>query len=297
MGACEHGWMSASLEFLVDLLDLEPIEVNIFRGIQPNEERQRVFGGQVAAQALMAAGRTVEHGRVHSLHSYFLRPGDPKVPILYEVDRIRDGRSFTTRRVVAVQHGRAIFNLSASFHDLEKGLEHQIPMPEVPEPESLTPTMVGPSPPRTVEVDTDLYEATFTAKGARLLSFRLKRYRETVRKDSPLYDVVVQGERLPLGLVVSRGDKIFADQGIDYTTDAPAQVEVSPHADTTVTFTADTKEGLKLTKRFTFRDGSYLYDIDAEVSGAAADGPPDRAKMVEIMRRYGLTPAPPPPQA
>jgi YidC/Oxa1 family membrane protein insertase len=141
----------------------------------------------------------------------------------------------------------------------------------VPEPESLTPTVVGPSPPRTVEVDTDLYEATFTAKGARLLSFRLKRYRETVRKDSPLYDVVVQGERLPLGLVVSRGDKIFADQGVDYTTDAPAQVGVSPNADTTVTFIAVTKEGLKLTKRFTFRDGSYLYDIDAEVSGATSD--------------------------
>ena len=128
--------MSTSLDFLVDLLDLEPIEVNIFRGIQPNEERQRVFGGQVAGQALMAAGRTVEHGRVHSLHSYFLRPGDPTVPILYEVDRIRDGRSFTTRRVVAVQHGRAIFNLSASFHDPEEGLEHQFPMPEVPAPES-----------------------------------------------------------------------------------------------------------------------------------------------------------------
>ena len=131
-GACEHGRMSASLEFLVNLLDLEPIEVNIFRGIQPNEERQRVFGGQVAGQALMAAGRTVEHGRVHSLHSYFLRPGDPTVPILYEVDRIRDGRSFTTRRVVAIQHGRAIFNLSASFHDHEEGLEHQFPMPDVP---------------------------------------------------------------------------------------------------------------------------------------------------------------------
>ena len=129
--------MSASLDFLVNLLDLEPIEVNIFRGIQPNEERQRVFGGQVAGQALIAAGRTVEHGQVHSLHSYFLRPGDPQVPILYEVDRIRDGRSFTTRRVVAIQHGRAIFNLSASFHDLEEGLDHQFPMPEVPEPESL----------------------------------------------------------------------------------------------------------------------------------------------------------------
>src|SRR5665213_2765373 len=131
--------VSDALELLVALLDLEPIEVNIFRGANPNEERQRIFGGQVAAQSLMAAGRTVERGRPHSLHSYFLRPGDPNVPILYEVDRIRDGRSFTTRRVVAVQHGRAIFNLSASFHDPEEGLDHQFPMPDVPPPESLPP--------------------------------------------------------------------------------------------------------------------------------------------------------------
>jgi acyl-CoA thioesterase-2 len=129
--------VSESLDQLVRLLDLEAIEVNIFRGTQPEEERQRVFGGQVAGQALMAAGRTVSAGRVHSLHAYFLRPGDPAVPILYEVDRIRDGRSFSTRRVVAIQHGEAIFNLSASFHVDENGPEHQIPMPEVPEPESL----------------------------------------------------------------------------------------------------------------------------------------------------------------
>ena len=129
--------MSDSLDFLVNLLDLEPIEVNIFRGTQPDEERQRVFGGQVASQALMAAGRTVESGRVHSLHSYFLRPGDPTVPILYEVDRIRDGRSFTTRRVSAIQHGRAIFTLACSFHAEEKGIEHQFVMPDVPDPESL----------------------------------------------------------------------------------------------------------------------------------------------------------------
>lgn len=129
--------MSESLDFLVNLLDLEPIEVNIFRGTQPDEERQRVFGGQVASQALMAAGRTVEHGQVHSLHSYFLRPGDPTVPILYEVDRIRDGRSFTTRRVVAVQHGRAIFNMACSFHVDERGIEHQFTMPDVPDPETL----------------------------------------------------------------------------------------------------------------------------------------------------------------
>ena len=129
--------MSEALDFLVDLLDLESIEVNIFRGVSPNEDRQRVFGGQVAAQSLMAAGRTVEAGRPHSLHAYFLRPGDPSAPILYDVDRIRDGRSFTTRRVVAIQHGRAIFHLSASFHNDEAGLSHQRPMPEVPDPEDL----------------------------------------------------------------------------------------------------------------------------------------------------------------
>ncbi len=130
--------MSDALDFLVKLLDLEPIEVNIFRGVSPDESRQRVFGGQVAAQALMAAGRTVERGRVHSLHAYFLRPGDPNVPILYEVDRIRDGRSFTTRRVVAIQHGQAIFNVAASFHVYEEGaFDHQVPMPEVPDPETL----------------------------------------------------------------------------------------------------------------------------------------------------------------
>jgi len=139
--ACQDGAVSDALDFLVGLLDIEPIEVNIFRGVSPDERRQRVFGGQVAAQSLMAAGRTVERGRVHSLHAYFLRPGDPTVPILYEVDRIRDGRSFTTRRVVAIQHGHAIFNMSASFHVEEAGpLEHQFPMPEVPDPETL-PTM------------------------------------------------------------------------------------------------------------------------------------------------------------
>src|SRR5487761_2441781 len=99
----------------LDLLDLEQIEVNIFRGSRLEGNRTRVFGGQVAAQALVAATRTVEQGRVHSMHAYFLRPGDPLAPILYEVDRIRDGKSFVTRRVVAIQHGRAIFNLACSF--------------------------------------------------------------------------------------------------------------------------------------------------------------------------------------
>jgi len=127
------------VDALCRLLDLEAIEVNIFRGVSPDEETQRVFGGQVAGQALVAASRTVEEDRpVHSLHAYFLRPGDPNVPILYEVDRIRDGRSFTTRRVVAIQHGRAIFNLQASFHVHEEGFDHQRPMADdVPPPEDL----------------------------------------------------------------------------------------------------------------------------------------------------------------
>ena len=129
-----------ALDELVTLLALEPIEVNIFRGRSPDESRQRVFGGQVAGQALVAAARTIDDpGRlVHSLHAYFLRPGDPTVPILYEVDRIRDGRSFTTRRVVAVQHGKAIFNLQASFHRAEPGLDFQEPMASgVPDPTTL----------------------------------------------------------------------------------------------------------------------------------------------------------------
>src|SRR5919112_1092496 len=128
----------AAVDALCALLDLEAIEVNIFRGLSPDEERQRVFGGQVAGQALVAAARTLEPGRgVHSLHAYFLRPGDPTVPILYEVDRIRDGRSFTTRRVIAIQHGEAIFNLAASFHVPGPGPAPHPPIPAVPAPASV----------------------------------------------------------------------------------------------------------------------------------------------------------------
>lgn len=139
LGMREHEPMAdqQALDELVRLLTLEIIEVDIFRGIGPDERRQRVFGGQVAAQALMAAARTVRLGSVHSLHAYFLRGGDPNLPIIYEVDRIRDGRSFTTRRVVAIQHGKAIFNLSASFHIHEHGLNHAFEMPSAPEPSSL----------------------------------------------------------------------------------------------------------------------------------------------------------------
>src|SRR6202046_4036777 len=130
--------VSQALDSLIDLLDLEQIEVNIFRGRSPSDWRQRVFGGQVAGQALVAAGRTVPADRpVHSLHAYFIRPGDPAVPIVYTVEQVRDGRSFTTRRVTAIQHGKAIFTLSASFHHPEHGLEHAVPMPLVPPPEEL----------------------------------------------------------------------------------------------------------------------------------------------------------------
>ncbi|MEU5419183.1 acyl-CoA thioesterase II [Streptomyces sp. NPDC001407] len=127
-----------ALDDLLSVLDPEQIERDIFRGTSRPSLVPRVFGGQVAAQALVAAGRTVPADRLpHSLHSYFLRPGDPEVPIVYSVDRIRDGRSFTTRRVVAVQHGQPIFHLSASFQTHEEGLEHQEPMPAAPDPLSL----------------------------------------------------------------------------------------------------------------------------------------------------------------
>jgi acyl-CoA thioesterase-2 len=123
---------------LIDLLDLEEIETNHYRGTSPDEGWQRVYGGQVLGQALVAASRTVEEDRhAHSLHGYFLRPGDTRIPILYTVDRIRDGKSFTTRRVVAIQRGRAIFNMSISFQVDEGGLSHQFDMPDVPPPEEV----------------------------------------------------------------------------------------------------------------------------------------------------------------
>jgi acyl-CoA thioesterase-2 len=111
--------------------------VNVFRGLSPQVGWQRVFGGQVIGQALVAAHRTVDDRAAHSLHAYFLRAGDPTVPIIYEVDRIRDGKSFSTRRVIAIQHGQAIFSMAASFHREEPGLHHQLKMPDVPPPEAL----------------------------------------------------------------------------------------------------------------------------------------------------------------
>ncbi len=130
--------MSTAIQDLLSILDLEILEVNLFRGISPKSGWQRVFGGQVIGQALVAACRTVEGRSPHSMHAYFLLPGDPKVPIIYEVDRLRDGRSFTTRRVKAIQHGQAIFSMSVSFHVDEPGdLTHQAEMPDVPKPEDL----------------------------------------------------------------------------------------------------------------------------------------------------------------
>ncbi|MCL4213597.1 MAG: acyl-CoA thioesterase II [Gemmatimonadales bacterium] len=124
---------------LLALLELERLEINIYRGGNRDLGTGRVFGGQVFAQALVAARRTVEEGReAHSVHGYFLREGDFRAPIVYFVDRPRDGKSFTSRRVTAIQHGEAIFHLSASFHREEPGIDHQVTMPEVPDPESLT---------------------------------------------------------------------------------------------------------------------------------------------------------------
>jgi acyl-CoA thioesterase-2 len=129
---------SVALDNLVSILDLEQLEVNLFRGRSPQQGWQRVFGGQVLGQALVAAVRTVEPSRIaHSLHAYFLLGGDPKVPIIYQVERVRDGRSFTTRRVTGIQHGRPMFAMSVSFHDAEPGLEYHSEMPKVPMPEDL----------------------------------------------------------------------------------------------------------------------------------------------------------------
>jgi len=130
--------MSSAVQDLLTILDLEPLDVNLFRGRSPQVGWQRVFGGQVIGQALVAAVRTVDASRPpHSMHAYFILPGDPKVPIIYDVDPIRDGKSFTTRRVTARQHGHAIFSMLVSFHADEPGLDHQAEMPDVPPPEEL----------------------------------------------------------------------------------------------------------------------------------------------------------------
>jgi acyl-CoA thioesterase-2 len=129
--------MNAAVQTLLNILDLEKLEENLFRGQSPDAGWQRVFGGQVIGQALVAATRTVDGRAPHSLHGYFLLPGDPKIPIIYDVERIRDGRSFTTRRVKAIQHGQPIFTLSASFQVEEQGFSHDIAMPSVLDPDDL----------------------------------------------------------------------------------------------------------------------------------------------------------------
>ena len=123
---------------LLDILALEAIDLDLYRGVTPDDDRnRRIYGGQVVAQALAAAYRTIEGRHCHSMHAYFIRPGDPNIPILFQVDRARDGGSFAVRRVVAIQHGKQIFNLAASFQTPETGFEHQIPMDDVPPPEGL----------------------------------------------------------------------------------------------------------------------------------------------------------------
>jgi acyl-CoA thioesterase-2 len=135
---------SEAFKELLKLMQLEQLEDNLFRGISQDIGTDRVFGGQVLAQALLAASRTVESRQAHSLHAYFLRAGDQNAPIVYSVDRSREGRSFTARRVVAIQHGRPIFTLAASFQVEEQGLEHQFEIPDVPSPEELNPLALLP---------------------------------------------------------------------------------------------------------------------------------------------------------
>ena len=136
-GRGRHRGAGTGVEDLLRLFDLERIERNLFRGYSPDDGWRRIYGGQVLGQALAAASRTVDERTCHSFHAYFLRAGDPQVPILYEVDRARDGGSFTARRVIAIQHGRQILNMAASFQITEEGLDHQDRMPEVPAPDAL----------------------------------------------------------------------------------------------------------------------------------------------------------------
>jgi acyl-CoA thioesterase-2 len=189
--------MGKSLDRLLELLDLEQIEANIFRGRSPEERVQRVFGGQVAGQALVAAGRTVPADRpVHSLHAYFIRPGDPAVPLVYTVDRVRDGRSFTTRRVSAIQHGRTIFTLSASFHLPEPGPVHADPMPAVPPPDAIERTrdrlarnFTGNPPPEVRDNPFDLRSlGPLSVEAARDPSLRTTRNMVWLRVDGDLPD-------------------------------------------------------------------------------------------------------------
>ncbi|MDX1675433.1 MAG: acyl-CoA thioesterase II, partial [Longimicrobiales bacterium] len=127
-----------TVEDLIGILELESLEHNIYRGRNRDIGTRRIYGGQVLAQSVVAASRTVGDDRpIHSMHGYFILPGDLDAPVVYFVDRLRDGGSFTTRRVTAIQHGRAIFNMSASFHEREDGPEHQASMPDVPGPEDL----------------------------------------------------------------------------------------------------------------------------------------------------------------
>jgi acyl-CoA thioesterase-2 len=217
------------VEDLVDLLDLEPIEVNIFRGAQPREGNpslQRVFGGQVAGQALVAAARTVDDPErtVHSLHAYFLRPGDMTIPIVYDVDRIRDGKSFTTRRVVAIQHGRAIFNLQASFQVRESGYDHQSEMPAVPPPDDI-PTMeqrlkehridlpLGPRPIDVRHVEDPVWLNRDTARSTQHVWFRAA---GQLPDDSILHTCVVTyaSDMTLLDTALLPHGKVFGDKGL-----------------------------------------------------------------------------------
>jgi len=146
-GKIESVSMSKGLIDLISILDLEALEVNMFRGNSPKTSWQRVFGGQVIGQAMVAACRTVEARLPHSLHCYFILPGDPQIPIIYEVERLRDGKSYTTRRVTAIQHGSAIFSIMVSFHIDERSVfDHQDKMPDVPPPEKLTAEEVSKQP-------------------------------------------------------------------------------------------------------------------------------------------------------
>ena len=187
--------VGSALEDLLRLLDLEPLEVNLFRGQSRDLGGKAVFGGQVIGQALVAASRTVEGRLPHSLHAYFLRPGDMAHPIVYEVDRVRDGKSFTARRVQAIQHGEVLLSMICSFQVPEQGLEHQAPMPDVPPPESVERNsdrmarLLGRAPSQLLDNPIDLRSVgPMSAEAARDPSLRTTRNLIWLRVDGDLPD-------------------------------------------------------------------------------------------------------------
>jgi acyl-CoA thioesterase-2 len=258
----------------VELLTLEFIEEDIFRGRCHQGAPLRAFGGQVAAQSLVAAGRTVSEHQVHSLHGYFMRPGDPRRPIVYHVDRIRNGRSFTTRRVTAIQHGEAIFSLSASFQKQEDGVEHQFAMPQVPDPDQLASSIRGRSGSKDAEdaADTDDPDDT----GDEGLAKVMRHIVEMKFVDVPWEGIAANGLGLEQRVWLRAVEKLPADPllhvcALAYLSDLTLAATANlPHHDTQLTQMASLDHAMWFHRPF--RADEWLLFVQDSPSASGARG-------------------------